>query len=147
MGPIKFLYNSKFNFTATFLVTNTVDMTSVLCRNLLCATPPSDFHESFRNFAVFFLMVSRYACDLFFFFFFFCCFFFVCFLLFCFFLLLCLRLFAFRTQSFLNSSHTVFHESVRNFASFFLMVSRCASDLGFFYYSVYDCLLFELSHF
>ena len=32
MGPIKFLYNSKFDFTAKSLVTNTVVKTRVLCR-------------------------------------------------------------------------------------------------------------------
>ena len=31
MGPIKFLYNSKFDFTAKFLVTNTVIIIGVLC--------------------------------------------------------------------------------------------------------------------
>ena len=31
MGPIKFLHNSKFDFTASTLVTNTVVITRVLC--------------------------------------------------------------------------------------------------------------------
>ena len=32
MGPIKFVYNSKFEFTAKSLVTNTVVIARVLCR-------------------------------------------------------------------------------------------------------------------
>ena len=35
MGPIKFLYNSKINFTAKSLITNTVIITRVLCNLLI----------------------------------------------------------------------------------------------------------------
>ena len=35
-GPLKFLYNSKFDFTAKSLVTNTVVIARVLCMYILC---------------------------------------------------------------------------------------------------------------
>ena len=38
MGPVKFLYNSKFDFTAKSLVTNTVVITRVLCNCLSLST-------------------------------------------------------------------------------------------------------------
>ena len=34
MGPIKFFYNSKFDFTAKSLVTNTAVITRALCINI-----------------------------------------------------------------------------------------------------------------
>ena len=39
MGPIKFLYNSKFDLTAKLLVTNTVVITRILCTCFLDSDP------------------------------------------------------------------------------------------------------------
>ena len=48
MGPVKFLYNSKFDFTAKSLVTNSVIIRRVLCiRHLETETATLTSYENF----------------------------------------------------------------------------------------------------
>ena len=49
MGPIKFLYNSKFDLTAKSLVTNTVVITRVLCITIICNISCFDLKKAADN--------------------------------------------------------------------------------------------------